>query len=167
MKTGTKWFEQVGIASAVNTLLTYAGVLTNYYSSVVYHRYVMINGRGPYFECDKITEYNGWARKNNSSTARLKILEQNIQLRRRYLWVIRDSVKKPMRTTDDEKIVIPANCVSCIWSCIFRFYRLLSVLRGAVRQANRLLADDRALLCPYPMLDKGSEQNAHDQKDVC
>lgn len=57
----------LGIASAVNTLLTYAGVLTNYYSSVVYHRYVMINGRGPYFECDKITEYNGWARKNNSS----------------------------------------------------------------------------------------------------
>ena len=74
MKTGTKWFEQVGIASAVNTLLTYAGVLTNYYSSVVYHRYVMINGRGPYFECDKITEYNGWARKNNSSTARIEDL---------------------------------------------------------------------------------------------
>lgn len=54
-----------------------------------------------------------------------------------------------------------------IFVAVFLFADVLSVLRGAVRQANRLLADDRALLCPYPMLDKGSEQNAHDQKDVC
>ena len=98
----------------MNTLLTYAGVLTNYYSSVVYHRYVMINGRGPYFECDKITEYNGWARKNNSSTARIEDLGTKYSVTQEIFVSYSSQREKPMRTTDDEKIVIPANCVSCI-----------------------------------------------------
>ena len=44
----------------------------------------------------------------------LKILEQDRQVRGGYLGVVGERVKKPMRTTDDEKIVTPANCVSCI-----------------------------------------------------
>lgn len=62
----------LGVAALYNTVLEHSGVLASYYGSAVYCRYVLVEGRGPYYECFKTTDYNGWVEEGNYYSAALE-----------------------------------------------------------------------------------------------
>lgn len=56
------------------------GVIACYGGDVVYCRYVMIEGGGPYYQCYKTTEYNGWV-KRTEDTGEIKVELEHVGLR--------------------------------------------------------------------------------------
>lgn len=61
----------LGVAAYYNTYLDHSGYLAAYYGDAVYYRYVLVNGSGPYYECSKITYYDGWVEEGMYNSARL------------------------------------------------------------------------------------------------
>lgn len=64
----------LGVAGLSSAILDHSGTLASYYGSAVYNRYVMVEGGGPYYECYKTTDYNGWVEAGNYNSARLEDL---------------------------------------------------------------------------------------------
>ncbi len=62
----------LGVIGATDTVITRGGSLLRYNGNVLYHRYVMINGKGPYDQCYKSIEYTGWAEAGVYNTAKLQ-----------------------------------------------------------------------------------------------
>lgn len=48
-----------------------SGAICNYRGEAVYYRYTFIDDAGPYFQCWKKINYDGWAEEGNSNTAQL------------------------------------------------------------------------------------------------
>lgn len=62
----------LSIPAVANAIITRGGKLLRYNANVLYTRYVLINGKGPYNECYKSIEYWGWAEAGVYNTARLQ-----------------------------------------------------------------------------------------------
>lgn len=53
------------VAAAINTVLYESGMIANYSSDVVYYRYVLIDGSGPYDWASHVIYYDGWIDEGN------------------------------------------------------------------------------------------------------
>lgn len=59
------------VAAAVNTYLYATGQIASYYGAAIYERYVMVEGSGPYFECFRTIDYDGWVDEGKPESATL------------------------------------------------------------------------------------------------
>lgn len=59
------------VGAAVNTYLYATGKIASYYGAAIYGRYVMVEGGGPYFECFRTVDYDGWVDEGKPETATL------------------------------------------------------------------------------------------------
>lgn len=62
----------IGVTAAVDTVLQYAGVISQYEGEAVYYRYTLVNGAGPYCTTWKKLEYIGWDVSANTEPAYLQ-----------------------------------------------------------------------------------------------
>ena len=61
--------EVLEVASAVNTVIDSSGQIASYYGYAVYDRYVLIEGGGPYLQCFRNVDYDGWINVGDSDSA--------------------------------------------------------------------------------------------------
>lgn len=61
----------LGVASAVTTVIALSGKLASYNGSATYVRFVLIDGKGPYFDSHWVTSYDGWIKEGEPGSATL------------------------------------------------------------------------------------------------